>query len=94
MAVRKDLPTLGEARGGTDGLFFDNGAPSKSLVYRPPDLIGVEGAYGVYVNGDSMRPRFKHGELIYVNPAKPVSSGDDVVIQLDDGRASSRNWSA
>ncbi len=86
VSIRKDLPILGEARGGEDGLFFDNGASSKALNYRPPDLIGVEDAYGVYVNGDSMRPRFKHGELVYVNPSKPVSAGDDVVIQLDDGQ--------
>jgi SOS-response transcriptional repressor LexA len=82
----KDLPIWGEARGGEDGLFFNNGAPSKAMIYRPPEMVGIEGAYGVYVNGDSMRPRFKHGELVYVNPIKPVSPGDDIVIQLRDGQ--------
>jgi len=82
----RDLPLLGEARGGGDEYFFGNGAEVLSLTYRPIELLTVKDAYAVYVHGTSMVPRFKPGELVYVDPVRPVAPGDDVVIQLQNGQ--------
>jgi SOS-response transcriptional repressor LexA len=78
----KDLPIVGHVKGGLkdDALFFDNGTPV-AYTYRPDDLRGVPEAYAVYVVGDSMSPRFKPGQLVFVNPSIPPRPGDDVVIQ-------------
>jgi len=85
LAGARDLPILGQARGGADGHFFDNGS-AVSFVERPWFLMRVPGAYAVYVNGDSMEPVYRHGHVLYVNPTIPPAPGDDVVIQLQDGQ--------
>lgn len=85
LAGARDLPILGQARGGIDGHFFDNGS-AVSFVERPWFLMRVPGAYAVYVNGDSMEPVYRHGHVLYVNPTIPPAPGDDVVIQLQDGQ--------
>ena len=77
-----DLPILGAALGGEDmGVFMDNGGHF-GFAGRPANLSGVKGAYAVYTTGDSMEPRYQHGELLLVNPSKPVTKGCYVVAQL------------
>ena len=36
----------------------------------------------VYVDGESMFPRYKPGETAWVNPSRPARRGDDVIVQL------------
>jgi phage repressor protein C with HTH and peptisase S24 domain len=80
-----DLQILGNARGGSDGFFLDNGTV-QGFTARPLDLVGIPEAYAVYMVGDSMTPAIRHGWLCYVNPLKPPAPGDDVVVQLADGQ--------
>lgn len=54
-------------------------------VRRPPALANAKAAYALYVVGSSMEPRYEQGELIYVDPRRPPSIGDHVVVQLRDG---------
>lgn len=82
----RDLPIIGSARGGADGLMMDNGA-IQGMVERPAQLNGVPTAFAIYMNGDSMEPRYFQGELIYVNPLKPVRPGDFVLIELENQEA-------
>jgi hypothetical protein len=51
-------------------------------VQRPAGLAGAKTAYAVYIQGDSMSPRYEPGELAVVDPRKPPSPGDDVIVQL------------
>lgn len=81
-----DVPVLGQARGGRDGLFIDNGIV-ESYVPRPHVLMRVPHAYAVYMNSDSQEPVLRHGDLLYVNPSMPPRSGDDVLIELEGGEA-------
>ena len=81
-----DVPVLGHARGGRDGLFFDNGIV-ESYVPRPHVLTSVRDAFAVRMSSDSQEPAFRHGDLLYVNPNLPPKPGDDVVIELADGAA-------
>jgi len=50
-------------------------------VETPPALRGVPGAYAVYVDGDSMAPLHNPGELRFVDPNRPIRSGDSVIIR-------------
>lgn len=82
------LPVLGEAVGGDDGRFIFNGQ-AIDYVACPPSLANVPNAYSVYVDGESMSPRYRPGETVYVHPNKPARRGDDVIVQIhppdDDG---------
>jgi len=77
----RNLPVFGSARGGVDGVFEMNGQ-AMDYVERPPSLSSSRNAYGVYVQGESMVPRFEPGWLLHVNPNRPVRKGDNVVVQI------------
>lgn len=88
VTTNKMLPVLGMAVGGEDGRYIFNGSVIDYVVC-PPSLENVAGAYAVYIDGESMYPRFKAGETVWVHPGKPARRGDDVIVQLkpieDDG---------
>lgn len=77
----KFIPVLGLAVGGSDGEYVFNGSP---LDYVPniASLCNVIDAYAIYIDGESMVPRYRPGEIAYVHPAKPPRRGDDVVVQI------------
>jgi phage repressor protein C with HTH and peptisase S24 domain len=75
------LPVLGQGMGGKDGQFLMNGQVVDDVMC-PPGLENVPGAYAVFVDGDSMEPRYKAGEVVYVHPNRPVRKGDYVVVQI------------
>lgn len=75
------LPVYGVAKGGPDGRFAFNGEVL-DRVPRPPILLNVPDAYCVFVDGESMEPRYFAGEVVYVHPHKPVKRGAFVVVQL------------
>ncbi len=81
----RDLPIMGAVRGGTDGFYFNEGEP-KEYIRRPPLLEGVANAFALYVDGDSMEPRYFAGEILYVNPNRPVTKGCFVAVELADGQ--------
>ncbi len=82
----RDLPIVGNVRGGDQAFFLDNGEV-QGMVHRPGPLIGVPNAFACYMTGDSMEPRFEEGELLYVNPIKPPRPGHYVLIELQDHQA-------
>lgn len=77
----EDVPVWGTAVGGDDGEFHFNGGTIEH-VRRPPGVAGVVGLFAVYIQGESMSPRFEPGELVYVHPGRPPKNGDDVLIEL------------
>ncbi|MBX4941127.1 LexA family transcriptional regulator [Rhizobium binae] len=77
----KMIPVLGEVVGGDDGEYIFNGQV-QDWVACPPSLVNVNGAYSVYVDGESMSPRYRPGETVYVHPNKPPRRGDDVIVQI------------
>lgn len=74
------LRVLGMAEGGPDGWNLFNGE-TVQFINRPANLIGVPGAYGVYVRGTSMIPRYEPGEIAHIHPGKPVQPGCYVLVQ-------------
>lgn len=75
------LPIVGTGEGSEDGSQPFNGE-IVDRVPRPPSLADAPTAYGVYVSGHSMEPRYAQGELIYVHPGKPVTPGCYVLVQM------------
>jgi phage repressor protein C with HTH and peptisase S24 domain len=83
-ATRNETPIYGHGAGGTDGKFILNGQRVGTIL-TPPSLDGVTSAYAVYVHGDSVFPRYESGEVVHVNPNRPVRQGDWVVLQVRTG---------
>lgn len=86
------LPLVGSALGGS---FSDiNEHVELTELYlgdvldnlsRPAHLIGDEHAYAVTIVGDSMEPRYKPSERVFVSPRASIGIGDDVIVQLKRG---------
>jgi phage repressor protein C with HTH and peptisase S24 domain len=78
----RDLPVLGTVAGAELGKgAFQLTNDVVDYVRRPPGLIGAKDAYALYVEGESMVPRFEPGELVFVHPHRKVLGNDYVVIQ-------------
>jgi hypothetical protein len=60
---QRDLPVMGTVKGGSEGFHFITGEP-KEFVERPANLKGVFNALALYMDGDSMEPRYYAGELL------------------------------
>lgn len=89
----RDIPVYGTALAaeinfGEDGdgelieqTVFEMG---ETILYvrRPVGLSSDAEAYGLYVSGSSMEPRYRPGDPLVADPKRPPSIGDDVVVQL------------
>jgi hypothetical protein len=51
-------------------------------IRRPAQFDDNREIYGLYVEGDSMSPRYEDGATVLVNPRAQVRVGDYVVVQL------------
>ena len=81
----RDLPVMGAVKGGAEGFYFNEGE-AKEFVVRPPALGGVSNAFALYVDGESMEPRYYAGEMLYVNPNRPITRGCFVAVEMGDGQ--------
>ena len=80
-AAPRTLPVLGCGLSRSDGGFELTGAVV-DMVDRPGALIGARTGYGLFVQSDTMEPRFEPGWLLYIHPGRPVRRGDNVVIKV------------
>ncbi len=80
------LPVVGTAKLGDNGHFSEleypvgHGDGVVDWPSRDPN------AYAIRCKGDSMKPRIKHGEYVVVEPNRPVTPGDEVLVKAKDGR--------
>ncbi len=82
----RPIPVLGFAQAGSQGFFDDAGFPVGSgwdTVNFPDN--GDENAYALEINGESMLPVFREGDVIIVSPNADVRRGDRVVAKTRDG---------
>lgn len=78
------IPVRGIGMGGSEGYLILSDQYLGDVL-APPALADVPDAYAVYVIGDSMLERYRHGEIVYVHPYAPVRKDDDCVIQVASG---------
>lgn len=74
----KDLPVYASAQGGVEGMTISY--DPIEYVKRPEPLMSVRGAFGFYLVGDSMSPKYEHGDLLLVHPTRPPSRRDGVLV--------------
>lgn len=77
------LPIYASAQGGTTGMTLT--FEPIDYVSAPAPLMGVKGAFGMYVVGSSMEPVYRQGDTLLVHPHLPANSGDDVLVVKLDG---------
>lgn len=80
------VPLLGFAQAGAGGFFDDAGFPAGQgwELIELPDR-STETSYALQVQGDSMLPLYRHGDVLVVDAAAQVRSGDRVVVKTTGG---------
>lgn len=79
--MANDIPVRGTAAGSHTRGAFQLTTDVIDYVRRPPALVGARDIYALYVEGESMAPQYSPGDIIFVNPNRPVRVGDPVVVQ-------------
>ena len=82
------IPLLGFAQAGAGGFFDDGGFPAGQgwdLVELPAAPGLKSGVYALEVQGDSMKPLYRDGEVLIVEPGAQVRRGDRVVVKTREG---------
>jgi phage repressor protein C with HTH and peptisase S24 domain len=80
------VPLVGFAQAGAGGFFDDSGFPAGEgwdLIELPGRA--PEGTYALGIQGDSMLPLYRHGDILIVDPNAPVHRGDRVVVKTTGG---------
>ncbi len=80
-SLLRDVEVRGVAVGGNESCFEFNGEVV-DRVRRPPGIAGASNVFAIYVVGQSMSPRFEEGEIVFVHPGRPATSGCDVIVEL------------
>ena len=82
------IPLLGFAQAGAGGFFDDGGFPAGQgwdVVEFPASPARKSGVYALEVQGDSMKPLYRDGDVLIVEPGAQVRRGDRVVVKTRDG---------
>ncbi|TDW37009.1 phage repressor protein C with HTH and peptisase S24 domain [Rhizobium azibense] len=82
------IPLLGFAQAGAGGFFDDGGFPAGQgwdVVEFPAAPSQKAGAYALEVQGDSMMPLYRDGDVLIVEPGAQVRRNDRVVVKTREG---------
>ena len=80
------VPLLGFAQAGAGGFFDDAGFPA-GQGWEEVELPSgaAEGSYALQVQGDSMLPLYRDGDILIVQPSARLHKGDRVVVKTSGG---------
>ncbi|WP_375457599.1 helix-turn-helix transcriptional regulator [uncultured Enterovirga sp.] len=84
---RSKVPLIGLAQAGAGRLFSDDGMPAGGPGWNEvvfPDLAN-ERVFALEVQGDSMRPLYREGDIVIVSRSAAIRKGDRVVVRTTDG---------
>ncbi|MGZ2473863.1 phage repressor protein C with HTH and peptisase S24 domain [Sinorhizobium medicae] len=82
------IPLIGFAQAGAGGFFDDGGFPvgqGWDSIEFPTAERRQTGAYALEVQGDSMLPLYRDGDILIVDPSAQVRRNDRVVVRTREG---------
>jgi phage repressor protein C with HTH and peptisase S24 domain len=59
---------------------------SPESTFSSPGLESAHELYAVCVQETQMSPRYRPGEMVWMDPNKPLKRGDDVLVRLNDAK--------
>lgn len=82
------IPMLGFAQAGADGYFDEDGYPVGDAwdeVRFPDGELASSGSYALEINGDSMEPLYRKGDVLVLSRDATIRKGDRVVVRTVKG---------
>lgn len=83
----RTVPLIGMAQAGAGRLFSNDGMPTGGAGWDAVELPdpGQEGAFALEVQGDSMLPLYRDGDIVIVSRLAAIRKGDRVVARTHEG---------
>jgi len=78
----RSLPLISWVQAGSFSEVMDNFQPGQAEEWLPCPFSSGENAFALTVNGPSMEPEYKDGDIIYVDPDRQPINGSHVVVRL------------
>ena len=89
---RTTIPLIGMTQAGAGRLFTEEGMPTGGPGWEEiefPDLA-TEKVFALEVQGDSMEPLYRDGDVLIVSPTANVRKGDRVVVRTAGGEVTAK----
>lgn len=87
--LSSSVPVIGFVQAGAKGFFDEEGYPKGDNwdeVHFPEfNATNDDGVYALKVNGDSMEPLYRTGDILVVSPKSKTRIGDRVIIKTTNG---------
>jgi phage repressor protein C with HTH and peptisase S24 domain len=86
------IPLIGMAQAGAGRFFTDDGMPTGGPGWEEvefPDLSN-EKVFALEVQGDSMEPLYRDGDVLIVSPSASIRKGDRVVVRTTGGEVTAK----
>lgn len=86
------IPLIGMTQAGAGRYFTDDGMPAGGPGWEEvefPDLSN-EKVFALEVQGDSMEPLYRDGDVLIVSPTANVRKGDRVVVRTTGGEVTAK----
>src|SRR3954464_6984426 len=84
---RTTIPLIATAHAGSGGSFTEDGMPSGGAGWEEiefPD-IAIDRVFALEVQGSSMEPLYRDGDVLIVSPGANVRKGDRIVVRTMEG---------
>lgn len=83
------IPVIGFTQAGSQGYFDEEGYPHgdswNEVNFPTLDTKNDEGIYALEINGDSMEPLYREGDVLVLSPKSKIQKGDRVVLKTTEG---------
>ena len=91
-AAKTTIPLIGMTQAGAGRVFTEDGMPAGGPGWEEvefPDLSN-EKVFALEVQGDSMEPLYRDGDVLIVSPTANVRKGDRVVVRTKGGEVTAK----
>jgi phage repressor protein C with HTH and peptisase S24 domain len=89
---RAMIPLIGLTQAGSGRLFDNEGMPTGGPGWEEvefPDL-SKEKVFALEVQGDSMEPLYRDGDVLIVSPTASIRKGDRLVVRMTSGEVTAK----
>ncbi len=90
--AKSTIPLIGMTQAGAGRLFAEDGMPTGGPGWEEVDFPDFpnEKVFALEVQGDSMEPLYRDGDVLIVSPSAGVRKGDRVVVRTTDGEVTAK----
>jgi phage repressor protein C with HTH and peptisase S24 domain len=93
----RTVPMIGFAQAGKSGFFDEEGYPAgdswDEITFPDAELQGNRNVFALQVNGDSMLPLYRDGDILVVSPQERIRKGDRIIVKTKGGEVMAKELS-